>query len=95
MNERMNIDYMTFLIRFYFCLEFLTGMNNRFYENNSKAGRVAQPVIPLREHGGGRRITANVRPVWLTKRPLDQPGLHRPVSKHNTTKQSQCWSPNE
>lgn len=39
-------DYITFLIRFYSCLEFLPDVNIHFHENNSKPGRVVQPVIP-------------------------------------------------
>lgn len=45
-NERTDVDYMTFLIRFSSGLELLTDVDKHFYENHSKPGGVARPVIP-------------------------------------------------
>ena len=45
-NERTDVDCMIFLIRLYSSLEFLTDVDKHFYENHSKSGGVARPVIP-------------------------------------------------
>lgn len=91
-NERMDVDYMTFLIRFYSSLEFLADVHKHFYENHSKPGGVARPVIP----GCGTPqkedyCKSEARLVYtVTSRPA---GLHlsQSTTGYNETKR-QHWS---